>query len=100
MLPPDNADQMAPVPEGIEDPAPANGRNGNGDDLELLTAEQPVRKPKNKRRRKKRVLGGPMIDLAGNLQVNMKANLETGDETPMIDLAGNLQVNMKANLET
>ena len=83
MLPPDNADQMAPVPEGIEDPAPAMGRNGDGDDLELLTAEQPVRKPKNKRRRKKGILGGPLIDLAGNLQVNIKANMETGDETIM-----------------
>ena len=83
MLPPDNADQMAPVPEGIEDPAPAMGRNGDGDDLELLTAEQPVRKPKNKRRRKKGILGGPLIDPAGNLQVNIKANMETGDETIM-----------------
>ena len=83
MLPPDNADQMAPVPGGIEDPAPAMGRNGDGDDLELLTAEQPVRKPKNKRRRKKGILGGPLIDPAGNLQVNIKANMETGDETIM-----------------
>ena len=83
MLPPDSAGQMAPVPEAIEDPAPAIGRNGDGDDLELLTAEQPVRKPKNKKRRKKRILGGPMIDPAGNLQVNVKANLETEDETIM-----------------
>ena len=56
-----------------------------GENFDLPSVEKPDRRPKQKRRKKMRFCGGPMIDLAGNMQVNIKANLETGDET-LIDM--------------
>ena len=76
--PPPNEDQNAPVSEGNE--APVGGHEGG--DLDLPSVEQPPeRRPKNKRRKRKHYLGGPLIDHVGNLQVNIKSNQETGDET-------------------
>ena len=77
---PNTGDENAPDSEGNEGRVPGVERPEGGD-FELPSVEQPERRPKNKRRKKKRFLGGPMIDHAGNMQVNIKANQETGDET-------------------
>ena len=79
--PPDNEARNAPVSEGNEGPVSGIERREGGD-FELQSVEPPEsRRPKNKKSKKRRFLGGPMIDHAGNMQVNIKANQETGDDT-------------------